>query len=109
MIYFTADTNATPVSVYGVGVVFEVSVGFSSPLRCETSTQPLMQWKPGALPLGVKRPVLETELSPPSSVDVIEVVELYPHSPDTPSWRGTQLKHRDTFTFTIFIPCFMCV
>jgi len=26
-------------------------------------------------------------------------VELYLHSPNTPSWRGTQLKHRDDFTF----------
>jgi hypothetical protein len=25
-------------------------------------------------------------------------VELYLHSPNTPSWRGTQLKHRDYFT-----------
>jgi len=23
-----------------------------------------------------------------------------PHSPNTPSWRGAQLKHRDNFTFT---------
>jgi hypothetical protein len=28
-------------------------------------------------------------------------VELYLYSPNTPSWRGAQLKHRDTFTFTI--------
>jgi hypothetical protein len=27
-------------------------------------------------------------------------VELYLHSPNTPSWRGAQLKHRDNFTFT---------
>jgi hypothetical protein len=26
-------------------------------------------------------------------------VELYLHSPNTPSWRGAQLKHRDNFTF----------
>jgi len=23
------------------------------------------------------------------------------HSPNTPSWRGAQLKHRDNFTFTL--------
>jgi len=23
-----------------------------------------------------------------------------PHSPNTPSWRGAQLNHRDSFTFT---------
>jgi len=26
-------------------------------------------------------------------------VELYLHSPNTPSWPGVQLKHRDNFTF----------
>jgi hypothetical protein len=29
--------------------------------------------------------------SPPSSADVKEWVELYLHSPNTPSWRGAQL------------------
>jgi hypothetical protein len=30
-------------------------------------------------------------------------VELYTHSPNTPSWRGAQLrkKHRDNFTVTL--------
>jgi hypothetical protein len=32
---------------------------------------------------------------------VKELVKLYLHSPNTPSWRGDQLKHRDNFTFTI--------
>jgi len=27
-------------------------------------------------------------------------VELYLHTPNTSSWRGAQLKHRDNFTFT---------
>jgi hypothetical protein len=27
-------------------------------------------------------------------------VALYLHSPNTPSWHGAQLKHRDNFTFT---------
>jgi hypothetical protein len=26
-------------------------------------------------------------------------MELYLHSPNTPSWLGAQLKHRDNFTF----------
>jgi len=25
---------------------------------------------------------------------------IYLHSPNTPSWRGAQLKHKDNFTFT---------
>jgi hypothetical protein len=37
----------------------------------------------------------------PSSAEVEEYVELYLHSPNTPSWRGAQLKHRDNFTFTL--------
>jgi hypothetical protein len=38
--------------------------------------------------LGVKRPGSETDHSPASSVEVKEWVELYLHSPNTPSWRG---------------------
>jgi hypothetical protein len=45
------------------------------------STQPPIQWVPGALSLGVKRPRREADHSPPSSVDVKECVELYLHSP----------------------------
>jgi hypothetical protein len=33
----------------------------------------------------------EADHSPPSSAEVEEWVELYFHSPDTPSWRGAQL------------------
>jgi hypothetical protein len=50
--------------------------------------------------LGVKRPGREADQSPPSSAEVKEWVELYLHSPNTPSWHGAQLKHRDKFTFT---------
>jgi len=34
-------------------------------------------------------------------------VELYLNSPDTPSWRGAQLKHRDNFIFTFTLPLFI--
>jgi len=33
-------------------------------------------------------------------------MELYFHSPNTPSWSGAQLKHRDIFTFYI---CFTVI
>jgi hypothetical protein len=49
--------------------------------------------------LGVKRPGREADHSRPSNAEVKEWVELYIHSPNTPSWRGAQLKHRDNFTF----------
>jgi hypothetical protein len=38
-----------------------------------------------ALSLGVKRPGCEADHSPPSSAEVKEWVELYIHSPNTPS------------------------
>jgi len=33
----------------------------------------------------------EADHSPPSSAEVKKLVELYLHSPNTPSWRGAQL------------------
>jgi hypothetical protein len=51
-------------------------------------TQPPIQWVPGALSLGEKRPRREADHSPPSSAEVKECVELYLHSPNMSSWRG---------------------
>jgi hypothetical protein len=62
-------------------------------------TQPPAQWVAEASSLEVKRPGHESDRSPPSSAEVKEWVELYLHSPNTLSWRGAQLKHRDNFTF----------
>jgi hypothetical protein len=58
---------------------------------------------PGTLSLGVKRPGREADHSPPFSAMVKECVELYLYSPNTPSWRGAHLKHRDSFTFTFYV------
>jgi hypothetical protein len=44
-------------------------------------TQPLTQWAPGALSLGVKLLGSEADHTPPSNVEVKECVELYLHSP----------------------------
>jgi hypothetical protein len=60
-------------------------------------TQDPVQWVLEALSSGVKRPRREADHSPPSSTEVKEWVELYLHSPNTPSWRGAQLMHRDNF------------
>jgi hypothetical protein len=65
-------------------------------------TQPPIQWVPEALSLGVKRPEREADHSHPSSAEVKEWVELYPHSPSTLSWRAAQLKHRDNFILTLW-------
>jgi hypothetical protein len=39
----------------------------------------------------------EADHSPPSSAEVKEWVELYLHSPNTPSWRGAQGEYRGNF------------
>jgi hypothetical protein len=59
-------------------------------------TQPPIKWVPGALSLGVKRPWREADHSPPSCVQVKECVEIYLHSPNTPSFYLT-------FTFPHFL------
>jgi hypothetical protein len=38
----------------------------------------------------------EADHSPPSSAELKECVELYVHSPSTSSWRGTQLKVKNS-------------
>jgi hypothetical protein len=64
IIYCAADTKATPASVQGVGVDFFIDMDLDSPQRCETCTQPSIQWEPGALSLGVKRPGREADRWP---------------------------------------------
>jgi hypothetical protein len=66
-------------------------------------TQPPIQWVPGVLYLGIKRPGREADHSPPSGAEVKECVEIHLHSPHTSSRRGAQLKHRNNFTFTSFL------
>jgi hypothetical protein len=44
-------------------------------------TQLPIQWVSGALALGVKRPGLEADHSPPPTSEVKECVELYLHTP----------------------------
>jgi hypothetical protein len=49
------------------------------------SVQPPIQSILGALSLGVKQPGREADHSPSPSAEVDECVELYLHSPNTPS------------------------
>jgi hypothetical protein len=65
------------------------------------STQPPIQWVPGALSVGVKRPAHEADHSPPSSAEIEECVELYLHSQYAfMAW--CLVKHRDNFTFYLY-------
>jgi hypothetical protein len=50
--------------------------------------------------MGIKRPGCETDHSHPSNVEVKNAWS-YTSTPNTPSWRGAQLKHRNNFTFTL--------
>jgi hypothetical protein len=67
------------------------------------TTQPPIQWVPGALSTEVKRQGRESDHSPPSSAEVKECVELYLHSTNTSSWRGAQLSIGTTSPFTCII------
>jgi hypothetical protein len=69
-------------------------------------TQPPIQRVSGDLSLGVKRPWREADHSSPSSAEVKEWMEVYIHSPNTPSWRGAQLKKKKSTgtTLTFFLP-----
>jgi hypothetical protein len=51
--------------------------------------------------LGIKRPGPKVDHSPPSNAEVTECVELYLHTPNTPSWHGAELKDSDKFTLTL--------
>jgi hypothetical protein len=77
---------------------------FTTPTRPALGPiQPCIQWITWTLSLGVNLPGREADHSPPSSAEVKESLETYFHSPNTPSWRGAQLKHRDKFTLNFYI------
>jgi hypothetical protein len=52
-----------------------------------SSTQPPIQWVPGALSPGVKRPGREVDHSPPASAEV-KKMWIYTSTPHTPSWHN---------------------
>jgi len=63
-----------------------------------------MEWVPGAVNLGVKRPGPEDDHSPPSSAEVKECLELYLYFPNTPSWRGAELQKSTGTTLPLHLP-----
>jgi hypothetical protein len=62
-------------------------------------TQPPIQWVPGALSLGVKRPGREADQSPVSSAEV-RMRGAIPPLPEYVLMAWCLVKHRDNFTFT---------
>jgi hypothetical protein len=65
------------------------------------STQPLIQWVPRALSLGVKRPGHEAGHSAPSSAEVKNAWS-YTSTPQYALMACCLVKHRDNFTFTFY-------
>jgi hypothetical protein len=93
-------------------------IGGSNPGRGETfvlttvsrpalgHTQPRIQCVPVAVSLGGKMTgAWRWPLTSISSAEVKECVELYLHSPNTPLWRGAQLKQHKT---TLPLPLVIC-
>jgi hypothetical protein len=79
----------------GLGIIL-FTTSSRSALR---PTQPPIHWVPGALSLGVRRPRREADhLS--RSVPRSRMRGAIPPLPNTPSWRGAHLKHKDNYTFT---------
>jgi hypothetical protein len=62
-------------------------------------TQPPIQWVPGAISLGVKRPGREADHLPPSSAEVKSTWS-YTSTPQYAFMAWSLVKHRDNLTFT---------
>jgi hypothetical protein len=62
------------------------------------TTQPSIQWVPGAVSLGLKRPSHEADHSPPSSAKVKNAWS-YTSTPEYVFMAWCLVKHRDKFTF----------
>jgi hypothetical protein len=65
------------------------------------TTKPPIQWVPGALSLGVKRPGREADHSPPSSAEVKNAWSCI-STPQYVFMAWCLVKHRDNFTFTFY-------
>jgi hypothetical protein len=63
-------------------------------------TQSSIQWVPGELSLGVKRPEREADHSPPSNAEVKNAWS-YTSTPHYVFMAWYLVKHRDSFTFTL--------
>jgi hypothetical protein len=63
-------------------------------------TQPSIDWIPGSLSLGVKRPGREADHSPPISADVKIRGFIHPFLHTSPRRSAQLAKHRDNTTFT---------
>jgi hypothetical protein len=65
-------------------------------------TQPPIQWVPGDLSLGLKRPEREDDHPSPSGT-AIKNEWSYTSTPEYVSMAWCLVKHRDNFTFTLYV------
>jgi hypothetical protein len=63
-------TSTPSILLHGVVLSLKQSTGTTLPLPYHHHHHHLVQWVPGALSLGVKRPGREADYSPPSSAEV---------------------------------------
>jgi hypothetical protein len=99
--FFTIHFNIILPSIYGLDdlgsrIRFPAGAGnFSLHHRVQNGAgahPPSYPMGTRGLSLGVKRQGREADHLPPSGAEVKECVELYLHSPNTPSWSGAQFK-----------------
>jgi hypothetical protein len=99
------STNREQGALSGIALGYGMDdPGFESRQRLEiflftTASRPALrsihlpiQWVPAALSLRIKRPGRETDHSPPSSAEIKNAWCYTSPLPNTPSWRGAQLK-----------------
>jgi hypothetical protein len=99
-IYLMRNKNKISVTI----AVTTILLHMQASMPAMGSTQPPIQWVPGALCPGVQWQVLDAEHSLPSAKD--ENGQAIIPLPHTSSWRDAYLlKHRDNFTFTFLQPC----
>jgi hypothetical protein len=94
------DSSVGIATSYGLDdreVGVRISVFSTSSRPALESTQPPIQWVPGALSPGVKRPVRVADHLPPTSAEVKKTC-VYT---STPPYAFMSYKHKENFTFTL--------
>jgi hypothetical protein len=85
--------------IFYISVIYKVSMYLTTGSRPALGpTQPRIQWVPGALSLGVKRPEREADHSPPSSSEVKNAWN-YTSTPQYAFMAWCLVKHRDNFIY----------
>jgi hypothetical protein len=93
--------NRNPVVLSHHDLIIEIILHLKLNIKTKAKgelTQPPIQWVPGALSLGVKRPGREAVHSPPSSAEVNNLRGAIPPLHQYVFMAWCLVKHRDNFT-----------